>query len=317
MQPENWKLSGKFMIFDGYKVFYRTWGNPSGEPLVLLHGYPTSSWDFHKMADALGRQFFVITADFLGFGFSEKPKDYDYKISRQAALIEEVLDRIGIESYHIFAHDYGDTVAQELLALDLDRSNRDDVRIRSVCFLNGGLFPETHLARPIQKLLLGPMGYLICLLGSNRTFIRNFNAILGKKTQASMEELSHHWRLITHKGGKLRLHKLISYIPQRIEHRTRWVSCLNTHPCPKALINGSADPVSGTHMVKRYQQIVDHIDFLYQMPEIGHYPHTEAPQETATAFLRFHSELASDEEPPSRMTRTRRRSSPSRGELSL
>lgn len=74
----------------------------------------------------------VITLDMLGFGFSAKP-NAPYSILRQADLFEARLRELGIGEYHVLAHDYGDTVAQELLA-------RKSVspRILSMCFLNGG-----------------------------------------------------------------------------------------------------------------------------------------------------------------------------------
>ena len=54
--------------------------------------------------------------DFLGFGFSDKPENHTYTISEQAIVVEALLLNLGVKSCHILSHDYGDTVALEILA---------------------------------------------------------------------------------------------------------------------------------------------------------------------------------------------------------
>lgn len=63
----------------------------------------------------------------------------------------------------------------------------------------------------------------------------------------------------------------------RIEHRERWVSALRKSTIPLGLINGSVDPVSGDHMVARYKELNCRLDYLAELPLIGHYPQVEAP----------------------------------------
>jgi len=90
--------------------------------LLLIHGFPTSSWDFSPIWQALTTHFNVIAPDLLGFGFSAKPVAYDYSILDQADLCEALLTRLGVNRFHILAHNYGDSVAQELLARAHDGS---------------------------------------------------------------------------------------------------------------------------------------------------------------------------------------------------
>ena len=122
--------------------------------------------------------------DMIGFGRSAKPKNYDYKIADQATLHEEVLQAQGISEIHILAHDYGDTVTQELLARFLERqqSGEKGIIIKSICFLNGGLFPETHRPRPIQKLLISPIGRFISSLLDKEKLEINLKNIFGPDT---------------------------------------------------------------------------------------------------------------------------------------
>ncbi|MGB0525878.1 MAG: alpha/beta fold hydrolase, partial [Flammeovirgaceae bacterium] len=153
---EAWKASGAYFKHQGHSIFYKSAGQ--GEVLLLIHGFPTASWDWWKIWSTLTQNYRVIALDMIGFGFSDKPRSYSYSILDQADIHEELLNLLGINACHILAHDYGDTVTQELLARF--HAGKTAFTIQSVCLLNGGLFPETHQARLIQKLLMSPIGFL-------------------------------------------------------------------------------------------------------------------------------------------------------------
>lgn len=283
--PEQWKAQGQLTAFLGHRLFWIDSGDSDKPILVLLHGYPTSSWDWAPLWSDLTSRFRVITFDMLGFGFSDKPNPHRYRIMEQADLCQAVLDHAGIETFDLFVHDYGVTVAQELLARANEGSGAKGMR--SLCFLNGGLFPEMHRARMIQRLLLSPLGPLVGKLSSKRTFDRSFSAVFGPDTQPSARELDDYWRLINENDGKHMFHNLIRYMPDRIEHRERWVSALRQAEIPVGLINGSLDPVSGAHLVEHYRQIVSRDHFVVQLAHVGHYPHVEDPEAVLEAYGRF------------------------------
>jgi len=293
--PESWRQAGRVHVHRGQELFFieQSRGTGPGAALVLIHGFPTSSWDWHKIWDALGARFpRVIAADMMGFGFSSKPADYEYSILDQADLFENLLAHLGVGRIHILAHDYGDTVAQELLARHLERNSASGPQIESCVLLNGGLFPETHRARTIQKLLLTPLGPLLSRLMNRRSFERSFTAVFGANTQPSAEELAQFWELIRRDGGQRIMHKLIRYMPERIAHRERWVGALQKTRVPLRLINGPDDPVSGAHMVARYRELVPNPDVV-SLPGIGHYPQTEDPAGVLKAFFEFHERVSS------------------------
>src|SRR5882757_631253 len=142
-----WYEHGQHYAHRGHTVFYQTGGSGGkGPALLLLHGSPTSSWDWHQQWPALCRHFSrVVAADMIGFGYSAKPRDYDYTIADQADLQQGLLASLGIKRCHVIGHGYGDTVAQELLARQEERARGDSagLTLESVCLLNGGLFPES------------------------------------------------------------------------------------------------------------------------------------------------------------------------------
>jgi pimeloyl-ACP methyl ester carboxylesterase len=148
----SWKQRAKTLSAGGRRLAFWT-ANEADESkpwLLLIHGYPTSSWDWNFVWADLAAHFRIAAMDMLGFGLSEKPRGHVYSIFTQADFQEALLEHLGVSEAHILAHDYGDTVAQELLA----RHNEGALSfsIKSIIFLNGGLFPEQHRARPIQKL---------------------------------------------------------------------------------------------------------------------------------------------------------------------
>ena len=147
---QQWQSQGQFTQISGHQIFTKTAGDITKPALLLIHGFPSASWDWEGMWQTLSEHYFVITLDMLGFGLSDKPINATYKITEQADLYTQFLKTLNINDVHILAHDYGDTVAQELLARQV--VSQSDFKINSVCFLNGGLFPEVHKPLFIQKL---------------------------------------------------------------------------------------------------------------------------------------------------------------------
>ncbi|MCK8125729.1 alpha/beta hydrolase [Pseudoalteromonas sp. 2CM39R] len=139
----SWHNSQSTFEFQGNDIAYHVQGKEGAPCLLLIHGYPTASWDWHNQWAALTQHFKVFTLDMLGFGFSDKPQNVTYTLNMQADLLTRFLKLLNVKVAHILSHDYGDTIAQERLA----KSNLNElhaIKVQSVCFLDGGLFPETH-----------------------------------------------------------------------------------------------------------------------------------------------------------------------------
>lgn len=291
---ESWRAEGRRFSHRGHQIFWQAGGSGAGDALLCIHGFPTASWDWHLVWNELCRQFGrVLAPDMIGFGWSDKPRAYGYSIFDQADLHESLLRAEGIGRCHILAHDYGVTVAQELLARhELRRAAGDDsLVVQSVCLLNGGLFPEMHRARLIQKLLLTPLGPLLGAAMNERSFARSFSALFGHQTRPDAAELRQFWQLLAYRHGNRIAHKLIHYIPERRANRARWVGVLQTTAVPLRLINGPVDPVSGQHLVERYRELVPNPDTV-SLPGIGHYPQVEDPAGVLKAFQAFHRRIA-------------------------
>lgn len=278
---EHWHNTGNYFDFHGQKIFYKVSGE--GLPLLLIHGYPTASFDWCKVWPQLSDKFQCITLDMLGFGFSDKPKQA-YSIAEQADVYCALIKKLGINACHIISHDYGDTVAQELLA----RHNEETLpfSISSLHLLNGGIFPETHRPVLMQKLLLSPLGCLLVRLMTKKTLAKNLKKIFGPNTPPSTQEVTDFWTLIRYNNGHLVMHKLIYYIVERRVNRARWVGALQSTKIPLRLTNGLSDPISGAHLVARYQKLIPNADVIC-LNNIGHYPQIEDPDAIITSHLDF------------------------------
>ena len=279
---EEWISSGSTRTLAGHRIFVRTEVAIGRPPLLLIHGYPTASYDWHHVWQRLATRYSLYACDMLGFGMSAKPRDERYPIFLQADICQALLEESGVASPHVLAHDYGDTVAQELLA----REREGRLRLKSVCFLNGGLFPETHRARLVQKLLATPIvGTLLARSMSYGKFERTMISISGRRSP-SREELEDLWVLLERDGGRQALARLINYMEQRRRNRGRWVGALVETRVPRKLICGAADPVSGAHMARRYRELVPDPD-VSLLEGVGHYPQLEEPDRVVDEYFGF------------------------------
>src|SRR3954469_19281941 len=115
MNLNDWQETGKYFDSGGLPVFYHL-TEKSDEVLLCLHGFPASSFDYHKIWDDLGKEFAVLSFDLIGYGFSAKPVNLDYTTFEQVDALVALLEHLQIRRIHILAHDYGNTITQELLA---------------------------------------------------------------------------------------------------------------------------------------------------------------------------------------------------------
>ncbi|WP_395604108.1 alpha/beta fold hydrolase [Pseudomonas sp. B21128] len=281
-----WRKRSQTFVFRGQTIRY--WTTGQGEPLLLIHGFPTASWDWHYLWQPLAQRYRMIACDMLGFGDSAKPANHRYSLLEQADLQQALLAHLQVEQpVHILAHDYGDSVAQELLA----RHYEDKIEVSSCVFLNGGLFPETHRPVLMQKLLLSPLGWMIGRAFTRDALVKSFRQIFGPQTGPTESELDDFWSLVDSHHGPRIMHKLINYIPERRVQRDRWVAAMQRGEVPMRVIDGEVDPISGAHMVERYRELVPDADTVL-LPNIGHYPQIEAPVQVLKHYLAFRERFA-------------------------
>jgi len=288
-----WRDTGSNFTFKNFNIFYKdvkgthTETGMGKRTLLLLHGFPTSSFDWYKVLPELQRRFGRIVApDFIGLGFSDKPTNFDYPITFQADIVETLIAKLRISSVDILAHDYGDTVAQELLA----RFNNNELKftIESVTLLNGGIFPRKHIPILGQRLLRTPfLKVLLSKLTNYYFFSASLNQVFGVN-KPTVEEMSDMWAQQCYLAGYQVKAALLTYIDQRFQNEERWVNALIKYSTTKPihLIAGPADPVNPL-LCYNFKKTVPLGSCDVLPKDVSHYPQLEDPEGVLKFYFAF------------------------------
>jgi pimeloyl-ACP methyl ester carboxylesterase len=262
-------------------IFIRRF-HSSKTPMTLLHGFPSSSHDYAKIAPRLADEYSLLLPDFLGFGASDKPPEHPYSIGEQADLVQELWEVEGVESTAVVAHDYAVSVVQELLARRAENDLGTD--LTGIHFMNGGLYPDLHRPQPAQTLLLDPeQGPLLSAALNEELMIASLAPTFAPDYDAHADSV-HIWHSLKRDDGYKNLHLLIHYITDRRDHGDRWVEALEQTDVPLSFVWGMLDPVSGAHMAERIRERLPDAPFT-ELPDAGHWPELESPDRVAAAIV--------------------------------
>ncbi len=266
-----WRRRGAAEEFRGSSIHvFRQLGE--GPLLLFLHGFPSSSYDWRGLIELLpGRN--VLAFDFLGFGLSDKPRDHDFSLFWQADLSEELVRRHGGgRPVFVIAHDMGTSVANELMARDLE--GKLEMEINGILLFNGSMVLEAASPTPAQKLLRSRLGPLVARLSSERFFRHQFGSVFSAAHPLSDEEAVDQWSLICHKGGRNLGHRTISYMDQREEFAERWHGAIRDWPGQLSLAWGMQDPVATAAVLAALRELRPQVPVV-ELPELAHYPQVE------------------------------------------
>lgn len=277
-----WQARGRVMPWRRLRLYYRAEGE--GPAVLLLHGYPTGSYDWHALWPLLQPSYRLVAPDFPGLGFSDKPPGLGYTLDLHAEAVDAVLDDLGRPPVHVVAHDLGVRVAQALLVRR--EADRTLASIGSLVLLNGAMCPEAYRPRFIQRLLASPIGPWLGPRIPRRAFDRTITGMFGASAPPSRELLDDFWALVEHGDGRRITHEVGRFWRTTPADRDRLVGALLRSSAPLRLVNGSADPNSGEAMVKRWLSLAPGTDTV-RLARIGHWPQLEAPIASAAAIREF------------------------------
>jgi pimeloyl-ACP methyl ester carboxylesterase len=281
-RAERWSGAGELVAIGGHNVFVRHRPG-SGPPVVLLHGYPSSSYDWRHMFELLGDRS-LTTFDFLGFGLSDKPRDHLYSLSGQADLVEAIIARFVESPAVLVAHDMGSSVATELLARDID--GELSFGLASALLLNASLVRERASLLWGQKLLLSRLGPFAARLTNEFSFRRQFGGIFSTGHPLSDEEAADQWSLLAHDGGHRMLDRLIFYNHERVgAPGRRWHEALRDWPGTLELAWAGRDPICTEAVLQAVLELRPSAS-VTRLPELGHYPQLEDPAAVAAIVER-------------------------------
>lgn len=262
----------------GHRIAFRRRGH--GPAVLLLHGFPTWSYDYADVAADLAADHDVITLDFLGYGASDKPNPYEYSVAESADVVQDLVTHLGLDTVRLVAHDYGGIVAQELI--DRILNGNLGFSISSLVMLNSGIAYSAYRPTLVQKLLILPViGKLIASRVTADRLRSGLDAVRGSPlTDAELGDL---WYGVSRDDGHKLAYRLIRYNAERAEHHRRWEQALTEWTGPLSLVWGPDDPVSGRHVLERATSLLPRAQ-VTELVGAGHYPQSEAPQAVAAAI---------------------------------
>jgi pimeloyl-ACP methyl ester carboxylesterase len=283
---DQWWAEGTAVDVAGHTVFAIDHGPRDAPTVLLLHGFPGSTFDWRHVVADLAVDHRVVSHDFVGFGLSDKPVDGDYSLFTQVDRTERVASSLDISANEVVvvAHDVGTTIAAELL-----HRHNDGVLFFDVvgCVLtNGSIFSDlVQLSDGQQALLALPDEPLTESLG--RELLRASLAATFPPDQPDTAELDAIVALVEHNGGDLLLPRLIRYVEERRRNQSRWTAGLVDATAPMIAVWGELDPIAVPAMVDRLQQLRreagNDID-VFRWPDVGHWPPVERPAELAAVI---------------------------------
>jgi len=279
-----WRSAGRMMRVMDVEVFVRTANDDApGPALVLLHGFPSSSYDFHLCWDELARTRRVVTLDYPGYGFSDKPDALSYSLLEQADVVEVVLAELGVKRAAVIAHDMGTSVTTELLARRAQ--GRLGFELERLVLLNGSVYIDLAVLSLSQRLLRIPvLSKLFARLSNRRSFGAQLQRIVGRKLPE--RELDDMFGLIQHNGGRRLLPRLIGYVDERHRFKQRWLSPLPRLDVPTLVVWGARDPIAVMAIGDKLAATIPGAQ-LIRFDDLGHYLQLEDPERVLAAMAPF------------------------------
>ena len=288
---DGWEAIGTHRTLCGERVFTvdaPPIGTERHEPLLILHGFPSSSFDYAAVLDGLRAGRRVLLFDMVGYGLSAKP-DRAYTMALQADVASAFVASVGIDRLALLTHDMGDTVGGELLARRAEGAWTVEVSQRVLT--NGSIYlDQAHLTNG-QLLLLGlpdevlAPGSPIDAASVTRSLRETFSPRTPPVPPGwAADPVPEAAAQVVHDDGHLLLPRLIRYIEERRANERRFTGAIESDPAPLHVVWGMDDPIAVPSMVDTLLSARPDATAT-RLEGVGHYPMIEAPQRFLDAVL--------------------------------
>ncbi len=299
MSPEllAWKESGSYIGYGPFQhqLFVKQIGDvnaSSNKTLLLIHGFPESSYSYYAVLNGLLQTFDrIVLFDMLGYGLSDKPtQDYTYSLFEQADTALHVWKHFGIAGGHVLAHDMGDSVLTEIVA----RHENDQLPawfsegIQSLTFTNGSMVLELAALRITQKILLSNYGHLMKNVTTFKIFNQQVRSAHGNNNLSS-ENIDTLWEGNLLKDGNQKTYLTIKYLNDRKRfEKTRWLPALGQTKLPVHICWGNDDAVARVEMAHYLKKNICKDAALTIMDGVGHFCQLGSPEKWVASISQFY-----------------------------
>jgi pimeloyl-ACP methyl ester carboxylesterase len=215
--------------------------------VLLLHAFPTASYDYARLAPLLSQRYRLILFDYPGFGFSDKPRRYPYSLLTYADALEVVARHFDITRTCVVAHDIGASMLLEVL-------RRGTLAVERLVLLNTSIVPQNRVIRSLdaaRAILLNPV--LGLLIGHLRLIRRPLIERMLRPLFArglTAEELDDFWLLVRFNDGPRIHHHLAGYLAERDRYEQIWLETLVRYTGAMAPSRRSIDTQPGSKTLR-------------------------------------------------------------------
>jgi len=270
---------------NGLNIFYREAGDTKKPTILLLHGYPTSSYMFRNLITDLSVHYHVLAPDYPGFGRSDQPKikDFNYTFDNMANIVEEFLKELKVDKYSIYLMDYGAPVGFRI-------ASKYPERVESLIIQNGNAYDEglKDFWVPIKKYW---NNYTI----ENGKPLEDFHSLDGLKwqythgVQDATKISPDNWNIdLQHltrgENNEIQLAMFYDY-RTNVPLYPKWQKYFRDHQPPTLIVWGKNDyifPADGAHPYKR-----DLKNLEFHLLDTGHFALEEKGDEITNYILKF------------------------------
>lgn len=275
-----WLRTGRHIALGRRKLFLFEQGQ--GPAVLLLHGFPTSAYDWRGVSSRLAKRYRTLAPDLLGFGLSDKPLACSYSLFEQADLLERLLGELLIGEAHLVSHDMGTSVHSELLARQLQ--GELSFRIISSTFLNGSMLQWSARITAFQELLAAnttlPQAMELCRSSFRELYIPGLKSIMQRPQAIDPEDAQVMQELLEYQEGHCRLPAIAGYMRERYVHAERWLGALADPAVPTSFVWADGDPIAHAEMGRELSARCPHARYV-ELPGLGHFLLMEDPQTVA------------------------------------
>jgi pimeloyl-ACP methyl ester carboxylesterase len=276
---------------DGLNIFYREAGDPALPPLLLLHGFPASSFMYRELIERLAHRFHVIAPDYPGFGHSDAPSvvEFSYTFDHLADVVEKFTERLGLKRYGLYMQDFGGPVGFRL-------ASRHPERVSFLVVQNANAYEEGlpddfwGLARELWR-DPSPANYARIREAAMSDAALEWNYTHGVKDPARINPDS--WllqrALLARPGNKDAMAALLHDYGRNLSHYPAWQAYFRQYQPPTLVVWGANDVIFPPSGAYPYQRDLRQIDF--KLLDTGHFALEELGETIAAHIERFHDAL--------------------------
>ena len=262
-----------------HKVSYIDEG--SGETLLFVHGTPSWSFDFRKVIKVLQNEFRCIAIDHIGFGLSDKPKEYDYSTQNHVHTLEDFILRKDLRDITLILHDFGGPIG---MAFALKHPEL----IKNIAILNSWLWsakgdPDYEKFAKILKSPLLPFLYRRLNFSPRFILPKSF----GPNYKSDKKLLQHYTKPFakpSERNGALAFARSLLNDQEWFESLWDQKGTLQTKPV--LFIWGMADPIISSKNLEKFKKGFPNAE-VFQLEHSGHFPQEEEPEKVIKAIRRF------------------------------